>query len=87
MIASYFESWVNTYNYLIPLVQKGAKNTMNINNNTFLNGKHMKLPTSECEQEKISNFLFSIEDQLELLETQIDKSKTWKKGLLQKMFV
>lgn len=38
MIASYFESWVNTYNYLIPLVQKGAKNTMNINNNTFLNG-------------------------------------------------
>lgn len=87
MIASYFESWVNTYNYLIPLVQKGAKNTMNINNDTFLNGKQIKLPTSECEQEKISNFLFSIEDQLELLETQIDKSKTWKKGLLQKMFV
>ena len=87
MIASYFESWVNTYNYLIPLVQKGAKNTMNINNDTFLNGKQMKLPTSECEQEKISNFLFSIEDQLELLETQIEKSKTWKKGLLQKMFV
>ena len=87
MIASYFESWVNTYNYLIPLVQKGAKNTMNINNDTFLNGKFLELPISESEQEKISNFLFSIEDQLELLETQIDKSKTWKKGLLQKMFV
>jgi type I restriction enzyme, S subunit len=39
------------------------------------------------EQEKISKFLSSIDTQLELLETQIDKSKTWKKGLLQKMFV
>jgi type I restriction enzyme S subunit len=39
------------------------------------------------EQLKISNFLFSIDKQLELLDTQIDKSKTWKKGLLQKMFV
>ncbi len=87
MIASYFESWINTYNYLNPLVQKGAKNTMNINNDTFLDGKHISLPTSEEEQEKISQFLFSIEHQIELLETQFDKSKTWKKGLLQKMFV
>ncbi len=39
------------------------------------------------EQLKISNFLFSIDKQLELLDTHIDKSKTWKKGLLQKMFV
>ena len=39
------------------------------------------------EQLKISNFLFSIDKQLEILDTQIDKSKTWKKGLLQKMFV
>ena len=41
----------------------------------------------EGEQLKISNFLFSIDKQLEILDTQIDKSKTWKKGLLQKMFV
>ena len=39
------------------------------------------------EQQKISQFLSSIDNQIELLETQIDKSKTWKKGLLQKMFV
>ena len=39
------------------------------------------------EQEKISEFLSSIDIQIELLETQIEKSKTWKKGLLQKMFV
>ena len=39
------------------------------------------------EQLKISKFLVSIDIQIELLETQIDKSKTWKRGLLQKMFV
>jgi len=39
------------------------------------------------EQLKVSNFLFSIDKQLELLDTHIDKSKTWKRGLLQKMFV
>lgn len=43
-------------------------------------------PTKE-EQVKISKFLSSIDNQIELLENQIDKSKTWKKGLLQKMFV
>ena len=42
---------------------------------------------NESEQLKISNFLFSIDKQLELLNTHIGKSKTWKKGLLQKMFV
>lgn len=46
----------------------------------------MLVPTVE-EQVKISEFLSSIDNQIELLETQIDKSKTWKKGLLQKMFV
>ena len=39
------------------------------------------------EQEKISKFMSSIDSQIELLESQINKSKTWKKGLLQKMFV
>lgn len=39
------------------------------------------------EQEKISKFLVSVDIKIDLLETQIDKSKTWKKGLLQKMFV
>lgn len=39
------------------------------------------------EQKRISEFLSSIDNQIELLETQIYKSQTWKKGLLQKMFV
>ena len=39
------------------------------------------------EQDKIHRFLENIDTQIKLLRTQIEKSKTWKKGLLQKMFV
>ena len=46
----------------------------------------VRIPLNE-EQVKISEFLSSIDNQIELLESQIDKSKIWKKGLLQKMFV
>ena len=51
-----------------------------------LEDMRIQLPTLS-EQIKISEFLVSIDMQIELLETQIDKSKTWKKGLLQTMFV
>lgn len=44
------------------------------------------IPSIE-EQIKISNFSNQLDKQLELLQTQIDKSKIWKMGLLQKMFV
>ncbi|MDA9627212.1 restriction endonuclease subunit S [Flavobacteriaceae bacterium] len=47
---------------------------------------HILIPSIN-EQKTISSFLSTIGNQIELLETQIDKSKTWKKGLLQKMFV
>ena len=36
ILNDYFESNANTFNYLHPIVQKGAKNTMNITNKTFL---------------------------------------------------
>lgn len=39
------------------------------------------------EQKKISEFLSRIDKQIYVLSSQIDNFKTWKKGLLQKMFI
>lgn len=39
------------------------------------------------EQAKIANFLSSLDKKIDLHKTQLDKMKTWKKGLLQKMFL
>lgn len=83
----YFSSPVATYNYLNPLVQKGAKNTMNISNQDFLNGAKINLPVSENEQIKIAEFLLAIDDKINLVSQQIVQREAYKKGLLQQMFV
>ena len=73
--------------YLTPRIQSlKSTTTLPIINKTEFTGFKIHCPAI-IEQVKISKFLSSIDTQLELLETQIDKSKTWKKGLLQKMFV
>jgi type I restriction enzyme S subunit len=87
ILHNYFLIWQNTYNYLHPLVHKGAKNTMNINNTIFLNGRKMKLPTSEAEQQKIANFLSSIDERIGKVSEEIGEMERYKKGLLQGMFV
>lgn len=83
----YFLSFINTFNYLNPLVQKGAKNTMNINNKDFLNGAKIYFPENENEQQKIAEFLLNIDIEVEVLEEEIKGNKEFKKGLLQQMFI
>ncbi|KXK37691.1 MAG: type I restriction-modification system subunit S [Bacteroidetes bacterium OLB9] len=84
ILHEYFNSAINTLNYLSPLVQKGAKNTMNINNDTFMNGARLLLPTDEKEQEKIANFLSALDEKINRTQTQIEQTERWKKGCCNK---
>jgi type I restriction enzyme S subunit len=86
MLDIYFESKHNVHNYLHSIIQKGAKNTINITNSTFLS-KSFKLPIDFDEQRKIGEFLKSIDSKIELVINQIENTKAFKKGLLQQMFV
>jgi type I restriction enzyme S subunit len=85
ILDAYFESPQKTQSYLEPIVQKGAKNTININNSKFLQGK-LSIPHDELEQIKISNCLDSIEDLIKSNIIKLDNLKDYKKGMIQKLF-
>jgi type I restriction enzyme S subunit len=57
-----------------------------ISKKNLFNEFSFNLPSKE-EQTKIANFLSDIDIKIEALNTKIEDSKTFKKGLLQKMFV
>ena len=60
----YFEPIHRINNYLLPLINKGAKNTMNISDEMALTGK-IWIPSLE-EQKKIADFLQALDSQITL---------------------
>jgi type I restriction enzyme S subunit len=82
----YFESHVNVGNYLKPIIQKGAKNTINITNTTFLSA-YLKVPVHPMEQRKIASFLSSLDRKIDLVAQELAYTRSYKAGLLQQMFV
>ena len=63
----------------------GSRKAKRINQSVFL-AMQIGLPSLE-EQTKIANFLSAIDQKIEVMAQQIEQAKTWKKGLLQQMFV
>lgn len=48
---------------------------------------YFSVPTDEKEQLKIADFLSRVDEKIDLIRQQLEKTETFKKGLLQKMFV
>lgn len=86
LIEYYFQNDLKLNQLLKPLVKKGAKNDMKVNNDHVLTGK-ISFPASLEEQTKIANFLSAIDQKIDVVSEQLKQAKIWKKGLLQQMFV
>ncbi len=85
ILDAYFESPANAINYLSSIVQKGAKNTINISNDTFLS-KALFLPSNKAEQQKIAACLTSLDELISAQSEKIKALQRHKKGLMQQLF-
>ena len=81
----YFTSPIYTTNYLHKLIQKGAKNTINITNQRFLEN-YIPLPSPEV-LEKYVALVSAVTTKLENEKQVINKLKEQKNYLLSKMFI
>ena len=79
---TYFQSAICARNYLFPIVQKGAKNTINITNDTFISSK-LYLPLDTEEQKTIADIFIAVDREIDLLRQDIEQEKQKKKALMQ----
>jgi type I restriction enzyme S subunit len=79
-----FESPLAARNYLHPLVQKGAKNTIAVTNSQFLEGK-LRLPMDPAEQAAIADIVDASHAECAGIEAEIDALTRQKRGLMQKL--
>ena len=82
----YFMSEINTHNYLHPLIQKGAKNTINITNQRFLENI-VPMPVNSNELLLISKLLYSLNDKIKHAQNTLEEYHKQKQYLLRQMFI
>lgn len=83
-IEHYFSLDANTNRYLRPLVRKGAKNDMKINNEYVLHDR-IFVPKKE-EQKRIAHFFNVIDTKINQLKEKQNLLEEYKKGVMQKIF-
>lgn len=84
-LSVYFKSSV-WYDYMRSVANQGARHDrMNITTSDFM-ALPIDLPCAE-EQKKIADFLSAIDAKIQNTSSQIEQMETFKKGLLQQMFV
>lgn len=81
---AYFESYINTGNYLKPIIQKGAKNTINITNSTFLEGKIL-FPKEKNLIDKYAQLIVNLDYKIDLLKQELKLLTKQKQGLMQQL--
>lgn len=79
-----FESPLAVRNYLHPLVQKGAKNTIAVTNRQFLEGK-LCLPMAPAEQAAVADIVSASQAECASIEAEIEAVSRQKRGLMQKL--
>ncbi|HYK77882.1 MAG TPA: restriction endonuclease subunit S [Daejeonella sp.] len=82
----YFNNPINATNYLHSLIQKGAKNTINITNQHFLD-KEVLLPTDKDEIKAISSLLNTLTQKINIEESLRYNLIQQKNFLLQNLFI
>ena len=86
LIHNYFEQSENANNYIRPLAQKGAKNTINITTSYFLKGS-IPFLESENDVEKFANFFNLLDEKIQQTENFLHNLSMQKKELLHRMFI
>ena len=84
ILHTYFQYAVNARNYLFPIVQKGAKNTINITNETFVSN-FLHIPLDRAEQNALAKIFITADREIDLLRQDIEQEKQKKKALMQLM--
>ncbi len=84
-IQLYFEDKTRLDAYLEPLVNVGARNNVNITDSGFLEGE-ICLPETVEEQQKIVDFLSSVDEVIAASEQEVANLETQKKAVMKKIF-
>ena len=82
LLNEYFMYPNNANGYLLPIINKGAKNTINISNATFITPS-LYLPTNFEETKKLVQIFKVANKEIEILRKDLDQEKQKKKALMQ----